>query len=61
MNNKVYKTLEYYKIINMLEEQTTSEAGRRIAHKLTPIHNPEKIELMQCETKDALEHTSLHL
>ena len=55
MNNKVYKTLEYYKIINMLEEQTTSEAGRRIAHKLTPIHNPEKIELMQCETKDALE------
>ena len=55
MNNKVYKTLEYYKIINMLEEQTTSEAGRRIAHKLTPIHNPEKIELMQNETKDALD------
>ena len=55
MNNKVYKTLEYYKIINMLEEQATSEAGKKIAHKLTPIHNLEKLELMQQETKDALD------
>lgn len=55
MNNKVYKTLEYYKIINMLEGETTSEAGRRIAHKLTPIHDLDKLELMQDETKDALD------
>ena len=55
MNNKVYKTLEYYKIINMLEAQATSEAGKKIAHKLTPIHNLEKLELMQQETKDALD------
>ncbi len=54
MNNKVYKTLEYYKIINMLKEQTTSEAGSRIAHKLTPIYDLDRLELMQSETADVL-------
>ena len=54
MNNKVYKTLEYYKIIDMLKGQTTSEAGSRIAHKLTPIYDKERLELMQSETADAL-------
>ena len=54
MNNKVYKTLEYYKIIDMLKGQTTSEAGSRIAHKLTPIYDVERLELMQSETADAL-------
>ena len=54
MNNKVYKTLEYYKIINMLKEQTTSEAGSRIAHKLTPTYDLDKLMLMQDETESAL-------
>lgn len=54
MNNKVYKTLEYYKITNMLEGHATSEAGRKIAHRLTPINDLDKIELMQDETADAI-------
>ncbi len=39
----------------MLEDQATSESGKRIAHKLVPIHDVEKLELMQEETKNALD------
>ncbi len=36
MNEKVLKTLEYYKIIKMLENQAGSELGKKLCHALVP-------------------------
>ena len=36
MNEKVLKTLEYYKIIKMLENQAGSEPGKKLCHALVP-------------------------
>lgn len=54
MNNKVYKTLEYYKIINKLEACATSNAGKTLAHRLSPSSDIESIETWQKETSDSL-------
>ena len=50
MNEKVLKTLEYYKIIKMLENQAGSEPGKKLCHALVPsadIHEIKKIRNRQ--------------
>ncbi len=54
MNKKVFKTLEYYKIIDMLVSHASSEAGQKLARRLTPSSDLETINTWQTETEDAL-------
>ncbi|GAB6130059.1 endonuclease MutS2 [Blautia stercoris] len=54
MNEKALKTLEYYKIIDMLEAFATSSIGKNKCRQLRPLDNLTEIETMQQETADAL-------
>lgn len=54
MNEKALKTLEYYKIIDMLEAFATSSIGKNKCRQLRPLDNLIEIETMQQETADAL-------
>lgn len=54
MNEKALKTLEYSKIIQMLENFATSSCGKDLCRNLTPLDNLNEIEIMQQETADAL-------
>ena len=36
MNQKAYKALEYYKIINMLTDKASSSMGKEICRKTEP-------------------------
>ncbi|MCI9137756.1 MAG: endonuclease MutS2 [Lachnospiraceae bacterium] len=54
MNEKVLKTLEYHKIIDMLSECATSASGRELCRNLKPSVDPAKIQLAQRQTSDAL-------
>ena len=40
MNEKALKTLEYYKIIDMLEAFATSSIGKNKCRQLRPLDNP---------------------
>ena len=54
MNEKALKTLENYKIIDMLEAFATSSIGKNKCRQLRPLDNLTEIETMQQETADAL-------
>lgn len=54
MNQKVLKTLEYDKIIQMLVEKADSEPAKKLCRELVPSTNLEEIRQNQRETKDAL-------
>lgn len=54
MNEKVLKTLEYNKIIDLLTEYATSESGRELCRKLKPMTDLEAIDDAQAKTRDAL-------
>ena len=54
MNEKVFHTLEYHKIIDMLSECATSALGRELCMNLKPSVNLEEIESAQQQTADAL-------
>lgn len=54
MNQKVYQTLEYNKIIALLAEKADSEPGRRQCRELLPSTDLEEIRSSQAETRDAL-------
>ena len=54
MNKKVLQTLEYYKIINMLAEETDSPLGRESARHLLPSSDRAEIIAWQSETSHAL-------
>ncbi len=54
MNKKVLHTLEYDKIIHLLEEEASSLGGKSCCQKLLPETDPVQIEAMQKETADAL-------
>ena len=54
MNEKVLKTLEYNKIIELLSEYATSESGRELCQKLKPMTDLEMITSAQAQTRDAL-------
>ena len=54
MNQKVLKTLEYNKIIQMLTEKADSEPGKKLCRELTPSTDISEIRNNQAETRDAL-------
>lgn len=54
MNNKVLKTLEYDKVIDLLIEKADSEPGKEMCRQLVPITDVQEIRRMQGETRDAL-------
>ncbi len=54
MNKKVLKTLEFYKITEMLADHAGSDPGRKICEKLEPSSNLDKIKKNQQQTGDAL-------
>ena len=54
MNQKILKTLEYYKIIDQLQEQADSSLGKELCKNLLPNNNIDDIKRMQLETSDAL-------
>ncbi len=54
MNQKVLKTLEYNKIIDLLTDKADSEPGRKLCRELLPSTDLKEIREAQRETKDAL-------
>lgn len=54
MNEKVLKTLEYNKIIDMLCELAHTGRGKELCAGLLPISDPETISKLQRQTTDAL-------
>ncbi|MCM1193501.1 MAG: endonuclease MutS2 [Butyrivibrio sp.] len=54
MNQKVLKTLEYNKIITMLEDKADSEPGKKLCRELLPSTDLEEIRKNQLLTGDAL-------
>lgn len=54
MNQKVLKTLEYNKIIEILTDKADSEPGKKLCQELLPMDDIHKIRDAQRETKDAL-------
>ena len=55
MNEKVLKTLEYNKIIDMLVEKADSEPGKKLCRELIPVTDLDEITLAQNQTADALQ------
>ena len=54
MNQKVLKTLEYNKIIELLTDKADSEPGKKLCRELVPSTDIEEIRKNQAETRDAL-------
>ncbi len=54
MNEKVLRTLEYNKIINMLAEKANSDPGRKLCMELKPYTDISVINEAQQQTADAL-------
>ena len=54
MNEKVLKTLEYDKIIEMLAGYATSPSGKALCQSLAPLTDLRQISLAQQQTGDAL-------
>lgn len=54
MNEKVLRTLEYNKIIDMLAEKASSELGRKLCAELKPFTDLSEITEAQTQTGDAL-------
>lgn len=54
MNKKALKTLEYNKIIALLEQCAGSAQGKAYCRELLPVSDLSQIKRMQAETKDAL-------
>jgi DNA mismatch repair protein MutS2 len=54
MNTKVLKTLEFDKVIHMLEEKADSEPGKKLCRELVPSLKMQEIQTTQQETADAV-------
>ena len=54
MNKKVFQTLEYYKILDMLAEYAACEEAKKLCHALMPLTDTGEISRLQTETADAL-------
>lgn len=54
MNEKVLRTLEYNKIIEMLANKANSAPGKKLCRELIPSTDLEEIRRNQCQTADAL-------
>lgn len=54
MNDKALQTLEYYKILEQLENCANSGPGRQLCHELRPLDSLSEINERQQETSDAV-------
>ena len=54
MNQKALKTLEYYKIIDILTEYASTEPGKKLCRELLPSCDYSEIVQNQQETTDAV-------
>ena len=54
MEDKTLRTLEYNKILALLEEEASCEGGRALCRDLHPLTDIGEIEKLQTETADAL-------
>lgn len=54
MNDKVLRTLEYTKILDMLAKFASSSMAKKLAISLSPMNSLEEIEVSQKNTSDAL-------
>ena len=54
MNEKVLRTLEYTKIIDLLSQKADSEPGRKLCRELLPSTDIQEIRINQGETRDAI-------
>ena len=54
MNQKVLKTLEFNKIIDLLTDKADSTPGKKLCKELIPSTDLNEIQKNQAETKDAL-------
>ena len=54
MNEKVLKTLEYNKIISLLENEAGSNLGKQLCRNLVPSCDLNEIRNNQMQTADAL-------
>ncbi|MCR4739450.1 MAG: endonuclease MutS2 [Lachnospiraceae bacterium] len=54
MNTRVLSILEFNRITQFLADKASSPAGKNKCLKLVPISDPEKIEINQTQTEDAL-------
>lgn len=54
MNDKVLKTLEFHKIIDLLQEEAGSDLGKKLCADLTPSTDLQEIQTWQRQTSDAL-------
>lgn len=54
MNKKVYKTLEYYKILDRLQGYASCDKARKLCRNLEPSFNMDEINTWQKETYDGL-------
>ena len=53
MNQKVYHTLEYYKILERLADYASCEEAKDRCHKLVPLTDPAEIAHLQETTAAA--------
>lgn len=53
MKEKTLKTLEYYKIVDLLAEKAESSLGKEKVKELKPLTDLDKIEYLQRETEEA--------
>lgn len=60
MNSKSLNTLEYHKIIQLLEQCASSELGKELCRSLVPQGDLEVIRTLQTETTDALSRIWKH-
>ena len=54
MNQKVLKTLEYNKVIELLEAKANSQPGKQLCRELSPSTDLEEIRRNQSHTADAV-------
>lgn len=54
MNQRIYKTLEFDKIINLLVESAESESGKQLTAKILPVNSLDEINRRQEETAEAV-------
>ena len=60
MNSKVFKTLEYYKIIDKLESFSSSPMGKDMCRSLVPSTDINDINAALAQTNDALSRIQTH-
>ena len=54
LNERTQRVLEYFKVIDLLEDRAESTLGKELVRELHPICNLDDIEYMQKETDEAL-------